>query len=150
MWLRKQCTLRVHNIKIFIVSDLLPLKSLISFERIRTIKSGNTQELKAKANRKKCINIKYAKKKTLQTKKQCKCSSYYYHATYCTKRFRDKVYIKTDTLSKCSDTLKNSPQWESENILYPSDSKFISQVFLKTVYFLPQGLWNDGASAYLY
>ena len=144
MWLSKQC--HFTCLCVWFAATKIPHFIWVN----KNDKKWNTQELKAKANRKKCINIKYAKKKTLQTKKQCKCSSYYYHATYCTKRFRDKAYIKTGTLVKCSGTLKNSPQWETENILYPSDNNFISQVFLKTVYFPLQGLWNDGASAYLY
>ena len=122
---------------IFIVSDLMSLKSLISSEQTRTIKSGIRRNSKLKQTKKKKKNeYQIHKINKLQTKKQCKCSSYYYHATYCPKRFCDKAYIKTDTLSKCSVTLKNSPQWETENILYPSDCDVISLVFLKTVYFL--------------
>ena len=48
--------------KIFIVSNLLPLKSLISFEQIRTIKNGIRRNSKLKQTKKKCINIKYTKK----------------------------------------------------------------------------------------
>ena len=48
--------------KIFIMSDLLPLKSLISFEQIRTIKSGIRRNSKLKQTEKKCINIKYTQK----------------------------------------------------------------------------------------
>ena len=46
----------------FVVSDLLPLKSLISFEQIRTIKSGIRRNSKLKQTEKKCINIKYTQK----------------------------------------------------------------------------------------
>ena len=121
---------------IFIVSDLMSLKSLISSEQTRMIKSGIRRNSKLKQTKIKKNEYQIHKINKLQTKKQCKCSSYY-HATYCSKRFRDKAYIKTDTLSKCSVTLKNSPQWETENILYPSDCNVISLVFIKTVYFLP-------------
>ena len=109
----------------------------------------NTQELKTKTNRKKIHKYQIHKINKLQTKKQWYCSSYYYHVTYCTKRFRDKAYITTGTLFKCSGTLKYSPQWETENILYHIDNNVISQMFLKTVYFAPWDLWNDGATAYV-
>ena len=121
---------------ISVVSDFMSLKSLISSEWTRTIKSGIRRNSKLKQTKKK-NEYQIRKINKLQTKKQCKCSSYYYHATYCPKRFRDRAYIKTDTLSKCSVTLKNYPKWETENILYPSDCNVISLVFIKTVYFLP-------------
>ena len=43
--------------------------------------------------------------------------------------------------SECSVSLENSPQWDTENILYPNDNNF-SLVFLKTVYFPSWKLWN--------
>ena len=127
-------TLHAHNILIFIVSDFMSPKSLISSERTRTIKSGIRRNSKLKQTKIKINEYQIHKMNKLQTKKQCKCSLYSYHATYWTKRFRDKAYIKTDTLSKRSVTLKNSPQWQTENILYPNDNN-VSLVFLKTVYF---------------
>ena len=119
---------------IFIVSDFMSLKSLISSERTKMIKSGIRRNSKLKQTKIKINEYKIHKINKLQAKKQCKCSSYYYHATYWTKRFRDKAYIKTDTFSKRSVTLKNSPQWQTENILYPNDNN-VSLVFLKTVDF---------------